>query len=227
MKTLLLGGSGTLGTELQKLDNSIIAPPRTEVDIRLESNVYDYLKKIQPDVVILSAAVIDNNYIESYPNHGILTNIIGTSNVALVCHTLNIRLIYISTDYVYNGNTNNQYHKETDDINPANLYAWTKLGGECAVRCVTNHLIIRTSFGTSKFPYNEAFDKQYTSKDYVDNIAPMILHASHSNTQGILNIGTERKTLYEYALTRNPNITKLNTKYKDYSLNTTKYNEIN
>jgi dTDP-4-dehydrorhamnose reductase len=71
------------------------------------------------------------------------------------------------------------------------------------VRLVPNHLIIRTSFGSTTFPYEEAWTNQLVSKDYVDVIAPMILEASKSNIVGVLNIGTESKSLYEYAQKRN------------------------
>jgi len=224
MKILLFGGSGTLGTELQQLDKTLICPPKGEVNIRYIDEVRTCIKHHSPDIVIHSAASISNIDIEKNPEIGIETNIIGTSNVSIVCAQNDIRLVYISTDYVYNGKTGN--YTETSPIDPTNIYAWTKLGGECAVKCVSNHLIIRTSFGTTTFPYTVAYDNQYTSKDYVDVIAPMILNAVNSKTIGVLNIGTDRKSMYEYATERNDAILKKNTNFKDHSLNTKKYYEI-
>jgi ubiquinone/menaquinone biosynthesis C-methylase UbiE len=112
-------------------------------------------------------------------------------------------LVYISTDYIYKGDRGN--YKETDEILPFNIYAWTKLGGECAVKGVKNHLIIRTSFGRS-FSYRQAFVDKWTNKDYVERIAPMIYDAAVSPMTGVLNLGTKRKTLYDHAAEKNPEV---------------------
>ena len=58
-------------------------------------------------------------------------NIIGTANVVNVCNEFNIKLIYFSTGYVYEGKKGN--YSEKDPVLPINNYAWSKLGGECAV----------------------------------------------------------------------------------------------
>ena len=168
--------------------------------------------------------MIDNRKIEKEPIEGILNNIIGTANVSIQCTKFNSRMVYISTDYVYKGSKGN--YSEENEVLPFNMYAWTKLGGECSVKCVPNHLIIRTSFGSDKFPYDIAFENQYTSKDYVSVIAPMIYKAATSDMTGILNIGTQRKSMYEYAIQKNPNITKIETEYQDHSLNTFRFHEI-
>ena len=59
-------------------------------------------------------------------------NIIGTSNLVLECEKLNIKIIYFSTNYVYPGKKGN--YKETSPLLPVNNYAWSKMGGECAVQ---------------------------------------------------------------------------------------------
>lgn len=204
MKILLFGGSGTLGKELIKINKDIISPIRNEVNVCNSFDVYNCINKHQPDIVIHAAGIIDNRVIEKNPQDAILNNIIGTANVAMQCCAFNTRLIYISTDYVYPGDRGN--YKESDPIFPFNLYSWTKLGGECSVMAVKNHLIIRTSFGKNTFDYSEAFSDKWVSKDYVDVIAPMIYESAISPLTGILNIGTDRKTIYEYARQRNPNV---------------------
>ena len=201
MKIVLFGGSGLLGRQLTGLNNNIIAPTHREVDITDSERVDRYLAETQPEMVIHAAAVTDNRLVESNPTDAIRANIIGTAHIALSCLKRKIRLVYISTDYVYKGDRGN--YKETDEILPFNKYAWTKLGGEASAQCVENHLIIRTSFGPTTFPYQQAFSDKWTSKDYVDIIAPLILEASLSPLTGILNLGTERKTIYSYAQARN------------------------
>lgn len=204
MRILLFGGSGLLGTELQKLDPEIIRPTHEYVNINDSWNMCKYIHEVRPDIVINAVAEKNNEKITSDPTQAIKTNIIAASHIALKCLELGIRLVYISTDYIYKGDKGN--YREDDEILPFNLYSWLKLGGECATRAVKNHLIIRTSFGPSKFEHGFAFSDKYTSKDYVDVIAPMILEAAKSDKVGVLNIGTERKTIYEYAKKRNPDI---------------------
>lgn len=204
MKILVIGGSGTLGKELQKLDAALICPTHIMADICAKSDVRQIAAVYKPDIIINAAAIIDNRVLEGDPQAAIHTNIIGAAHVAQVCIEQNIRLVYISTDYVYKGDRGN--YKEDDEILPFNFYAWTKLGGECSAKGVRNHLIIRCSFGKSDFSYSHAFIDKWASKDYVDVIAPMILEAAKSPITGVLNIGTERKTLYNYAKERNSEV---------------------
>lgn len=204
MSIVLTGGSGLLGTELLKINPEMVAPSHSELDVNSYDSVIKFLLNNKPDIVIHAAAVIDNRILEKEPNKAISTNIIGTANVAMACNALKIRLIYISTDYVYPGEHGNC--KETDPLQPFNFYAWTKLGGECSVKSVKNHLIIRTSFGANEFSYDKAFIDKWASKDYVDIIAPMIYDAAISPITGVLNIGTERKTLFDYAHSRNDSV---------------------
>jgi dTDP-4-dehydrorhamnose reductase/SAM-dependent methyltransferase len=203
MRILLFGGHGNLGTELRKLDPKIIAPTKHEVDITNIDAIFNYVDDYKPDIIINAAAEIDNRNIEKFPVIGINTNIIGAANVSMVCQESKMRLVYISTDYIYKGDRGN--YKETDEILPFNMYSWTKLGGEASVVCVPNHLIIRTSFD-NKFNYNQAFIDKWTSKDYVSVIAPMILEAAKSPLTGVLNLGTERKNLYEFAHKTNKDV---------------------
>ena len=203
MKIMLFGGSGTLGRELLKINPSIISPTHNEVNVDNLSHLWDYINIHRPDVVIHAAAMTDNRIIERNPRTAVFTNIIGTSHVAVSCCDFDIRLVYISTDYIYKGDRGN--YKETDEILPFNIYAWTKLGGECAVKGVKNHLIIRTSFGRS-FSYRQAFVDKWTNKDYVERIAPMIYDAAVSPMTGVLNLGTKRKTLYDHAVEANQEV---------------------
>jgi SAM-dependent methyltransferase len=204
MRIILFGGYGTLGTELQKLNPDLICPKRSEVDIRYEKEVRYFIKSHRADIVINAAAVIDNRVLETYPERAISTNIIGAANIANVCSESNMRYVYISTDYVYKGDRGN--YTETDEILPFNFYAHTKLGGECSAYGVKNHLIIRCSFGKSNFSYPQAFIDKWSSKDYVDVLAPMIYEAALSPLTGVLNLGTERKTLFSHARERNDNV---------------------
>jgi dTDP-4-dehydrorhamnose reductase len=176
-----------------------------------------------PDIIIHAGAVTDSTFVKTNPTLAINTNIVGTANISNYCIQHQKRLVYISTDYIYEGTVGN--YKETDPILPYNEYAWTKLGGECSVCLVPNHLIIRTSFGSDEIFYENSWTNQLVSKDYVDVIAPMILKSALSNITGILNIGTEAKSVYEYVQKRN----KTNPIQKEistnFTLNTEKYEQ--
>lgn len=219
---LVIGGTGILGSELGRLDSRIIL-------LNSEYDIYDFKKlekkinDVNPDIIINCASIKSENVSEN-PIISININLIGACNISKHCIVNKRRLVYISTDYVYSGEKGN--YKETDGINPVNDYAWTKLGAESSTRLVKDHLIIRTSFGSSNFPYKEAWDNQIVSKDYVDVIAPKILKASTSKVTGIINIGTNPKTMYEYAMRRNiVKKGKIKTS-KNFSLNTEKYEEL-
>jgi dTDP-4-dehydrorhamnose reductase len=217
----ITGKSGILSQELQKIEYIEI----------LDSFNYDItsasfskkVSKINPDIIIHAGAITDSNTVNQNPTIAINTNIIGTANVSNYCIQNNKRLVYISTDYVFGGDVGN--YKETDSFLPYNKYAWTKLGGECSVQLVPNHLIIRTSFGPSKVPYEGAWVNQRVSKDYIDIIAPMILKAVKSDMVGVLNIGTKPKTLYEYASKRNKVKPIKKEQNKNFTLNVEKYEQ--
>lgn len=197
MKTLILGGTGLLGSELKKINDDLICVGSNACNICEMDDLAYIINLHEPDLVILCAAELNNSPVLPL----ISTNIIGTANVATACLIKGIRIVYISTDYVYKSDLGN--YKESDPVLPFNDYAWSKLGGECSVRMVPDHLIIRTSFGPNEFPYEYAYNNKWTSKDYVDIIAPMILKAAKSYLTGIINIGTESKTIYDLANQRN------------------------
>jgi hypothetical protein len=169
--------------------------------------VADYVAVHQPDVILHAAAITNNRAVESNPGAAENVNVEGTANLVKACEGTRIRFVYMSTDYVYKGDRGN--YSETDAVDPFNLYASTKLAGEQVVRRVPNHLIIRASFGASEFAYPNAFSDKWSSKEYVDEIAPGILKAARSPLTGILNMGGERRSMYEYAFERNPGVNKI------------------
>ena len=202
MRVLMLGGTGLLGSEFKKISNFILSG--SEIDITNQNELFSKLNVIQPDIILLAAAKTNSVDIDKNPLSAIETNIIGPANVTKYCMINNIRLVYISTDYVYD--STGMEHKEDEPLNPFNYYAWSKLGGECSVRGYNNSLIIRTSFGSNEYPYEFAYSDRFVSKDYVDVIAPMIKDLVLSNETGIINVGTKDKNLFEYAQERNPNV---------------------
>src|SRR3989344_4554304 len=203
MKLLMTGGSGLLGREILKLDPSIISPSHNEMDITDEKKVLAVLQKHQPDIVLHLAAETKPLEHEKTPEPGLKINIIGTANVALACHSLGIRMVYTSTDYLYVGKGP---HKEDEPVFAPYRFSWSKLGGEAAVNMLRNFLILRLSFGPVPFPHEKVYLGQWNSKLYVDEIAPLVLAAAKSTATGIMNVGGPRPSLEDYARRTKPDI---------------------
>ena len=85
-------------------------------------------------------------------------------------------------------------YREEDELHPVNKYAWSKLGGECAVRLYDRSLIVRTSFGPDVFPYERAFVDQWTSRESVSVVARKLVELVDSERTGVVHVGGPRRT---------------------------------
>lgn len=221
-----------MGSEFMKILPDINYPSSKEFDVTNYDQMKKYVASSGCELIIHAAAFTSPPFIDKNPLKALETNIIGTSNVVKLCIEFDIRLIYISTDYVFKGDKGD--YKESDPVYPVNKYAWSKLGGECAVRMYDKALIVRTSFGPNIFPYEKAFIDQWTSRESVAVIANMINKLIDKDITGIIHVGGERKTVFEYAKKLNPTreIGKLSIKDVsfnvpvDTSLNCDKYSEL-
>lgn len=199
----MTGGGGLLGKEIRKLEPNIISPTHDQLDITNLKSVLAALKKYKPDKILHLAAANKPPEHETNPEPGLSVNIIGTTNLCLACHSANIKLIYVSTDYVYTGTGP---HKEEEALFPPSRFTWSKLGGECAVRMLKKFLILRVDFGPIPFPWEKVYNDHYVSKLYVNEMALLVLKAAKSNADGVMNLGGERISLEEYARKTVPNI---------------------
>lgn len=229
---LFTGGSGLLGSEMKKLLPKGYFPSHNEFDIKNYVQIRDYLKNKEISQIIHAAAITSPPIVDKSPIEAIETNIIGTANIVKLASENDLKLVYISTDYVFRGNKGN--YIEEEEVFPANKYAWSKLGGECAVKMYNNSLIIRTSFGPNKFPYEKAFVDQWTSRESVSVIAKKIKSLLDKDIKGVIHIGGSRRTVFEYArsLDSSKEIGKLSIKEvkfnvpEDTSLDCSKYNKL-
>lgn len=207
----LTGGSGTLGAEMIKQSHkfgiNFIAPTSSECNIVEYRSVYDNLAKFKGKVVVHCAAATDVKKIETNPIGAMYTNVCGTINLIQYCQHFEKKLIFISTDYVFDGEKGN--YDTTDPVNPISKYAKTKTAAELLVRTIDNSLVIRTSFFGYDFPYDKAAADQWSTKDYVDVIAPLILERLNDNDSGIIHVGTDKTTTYEKATRRKPDVEKV------------------
>jgi len=210
MRVLLTGGNGLLGRhlikELIKSNISFYAPTRNECDIIDLSQINLMVFNYKPDIVIHCAAIAKYKDVELDPQKALRTNVEGTCNITNACMTNNTRLVYISTSHIFDGQKGN--YTTSDPINPLTKYAKTKAAGEYTVGVHDNSLIIRTEFCESIFPFEYAYIDKWSSKEYVDILAPQILNACLSSQKGIIHLGGKRKTFYDFALIRNPKVKK-------------------
>lgn len=187
------GGSGERSVEVSH-DGALSVPDRD-----LDTNL---CRPCPWDVLVHAAAFTSPPKVDQDPDRAIRVNIVGTANVARLCLAYRMKLVYISTDYVFRGDRGN--YSEEDPVYPVNAYAWSKLGGECAARLVPGALIIRTSFGPDVFPYPKAFVDQWTSREPVSVIARKLTDVLRSDISGVLHLGGPRRTVYEYAQAVSP-----------------------
>ena len=149
MKVLLTGGKGMLGRTLcrELTDFEVIPTDLPEGDITNPAVFDALLKAHRPDVVIHCAAMTAVDKCETEIDLAYKLNAFGTANVASACHRNGIRLIAISTDYVFEGDSDRPYH-EFDRPNGGNtVYGKSKFAGEEAIRCYCpDHVICRISW---------------------------------------------------------------------------------
>ena len=196
-KILFTGGSGLLGSEFRKILPDIDYPSSSVFNVTNYAQMKSYIESKGFELIVHAAAFTSPPQIDKDPGKAVDVNIIGTCNVVKLCMEFDVRLIYICTDYVFRGDRGN--YKEDDAVYPVNKYAWSKLGGECAVRLYDKSLIIRTTFGPNFFPYEKAFIDQWTSRESVSVIALKISKLIDKDITGVLHVGGGRRTVFEFA----------------------------
>ena len=229
MKFLVTGSAGLIGNQLV-LDLTTMKQtvyscyyqtiPSKGIPIYLDltdlDNITTIFEEIKPDVVIHLAALTDVEYCESNPKLAYLVNTTATEKIVKESEKLGSFLIYLSTDYVFDGK--NGLYDEADSTNPINEYAKTKLYGEQAVKnCNTKWSILRTSTPFGYHSIKKTFpewivenikskkllnivEDQFTSPTYIPNLSKMILEVSKYNYEGLLHIsGSTRISRYEFA----------------------------
>ena len=117
---------------------------------------------------------------------------------------LKIKLIYFSTNYVYEGKNGN--YKETDPVLPVNNYAWSKLGGESSVQMYKNSLILRVCMTEEPFIHKTAFSDVQTNFIFQKEVANILFKIL--NYKGIINIGGKIQSPYNFGKKYNKNLKK-------------------
>lgn len=225
MKRLFItGGSGLLGSRFSKFTdeyevtttyNKNPKEHSVKLDITDEKDVLNKIKSLSPDLVVHSAALTNVDYCEDHQEEAYRINAQGTLNMVKACEKIDSKLIYVSTDFVFDG-TEGSY-KETDKTNPISYYGLSKLKGEEFVQeSDIKSAIARVSV---LYGWHENFNyvmwvidelkkgnninivtDEYNSPTYAENAAEAILKIFSKNKEGIYHIaGDERINRFDFA----------------------------
>lgn len=230
-RLLIIGGSGLLGSSIVRIAAQNFEVYATyylhpvqisdctlvPLDIRDRDETLSLLGKIKPNIVIHTAALVDVDYCEEHPREAWLINAEGTENVALASKKAGAKLIYISTDSVFDGEKG--MYTEADAPRPVNIYAKTKLEGETRIQhLLPDSLVIRTAFYSRSLPGRHSlaewiitelkkggtlrmFTDVFFSPIPADTLAEAMLEMYSKGLTGIYHVGgTERCSKYTFGL---------------------------
>jgi len=146
MRVAIIGASGQLGTDLVKAFDDFEVFPLTHRDVDVTNpETLEVLNKIRPDVIVNTAAYVRVDESEFYPEKAFAVNAIGALNVARVAEKIGSINVYVSTDYVFDGEKGEPY-VESDLTNPVNVYGLSKLAGEIStVNYSSKHYVVRVA----------------------------------------------------------------------------------
>ncbi|MBP2045446.1 dTDP-4-dehydrorhamnose reductase [Methanobacterium aggregans] len=227
MKNLFItGGSGLLGSKFgylagDRYDITVTHhknPVQNSVsfDITDEEDVINKISLLNPDFVVHSAALTNVDYCEDHPDEAWNINVNGTENIAKACEKTGSKLVYVSTDFVFDGERG--MYLEDDETNPLGHYALTKLKGEEVIQKYdVDHAVARVSvlYGWHScmnfvtWVINELKNgmeinivtDQYNSPTLADNAAEAILKLFELDKTGVYHTaGGERINRFDFAL---------------------------
>jgi dTDP-4-dehydrorhamnose reductase len=217
MKILVTGGKGQLGRAFGAIKSpfyDIYCLDKDELDFTKIYEVQKTIDEIKPSIVIHAGAYTNVEMAGENILEAIKINVTGTRNIAEVCEWNNIKMVYISTDYVFDGKKTIPY-VEADIPDPLNVYGMTKLHGEEVVQEVCKkHYIVRTSwmFGEGKNFVQAIINltkeqdnvkiicDQVGNPTYAPDLAKAILELIETDIYGIYHITNSGAcSWYEYA----------------------------
>jgi dTDP-4-dehydrorhamnose reductase len=234
MRVVVLG-DGLLGSEIVKQTGwDFISRKKDGFDITQENLYWEHFIESFHGVIFSPRYEVLVNCIahtDTYSTNKDLhwdVNYKSVVNLSNYCSKEKIKLVHISTDYVY---TNSVDEASEDDIpiHGNNWYSYTKLLGDSYVQLDPNHLVLRGTHKETPFKYKEAWINQIGNFDYVDVISKLIINLINKKATGLYNVGTELKTMKDLAYKTNFSILpKLinNSTPLNVSMNINKLNKI-
>lgn len=219
MKVLVTGVKGQLGydvvNELKKRNLEAVGVDIEDMDITVEESVNRVIGEVSPDAVIHCAAYTAVDAAEDHAELCRCVNAQGTANIAGMCKELDIPMVYISTDYVFDGQGERPWEPE-DDRHPLNVYGQTKYEGELAVQnALTKYFIVRIAwvFGVNGGNFIKAMlnkskttdhitvvNDQFGSPTYTYDLARLLVDMVQTDKYGIYHATNEGIcSWYEFA----------------------------
>ena len=219
MKLLITGSKGQIGYYLQKALSDehleLFLTDRNNMDITDYEQTNSTVATIKPDIIIHSAAYTSVDACETNPNEAYRVNALGTRNLAIACNNVNAKMLYISTDFVFDGTKESPYI-EFDEPNPLNIYGKTKLAGEEFVKSLLNKFfIVRTSWLYGSHGNNfvktiqnlakqkgiiKVVDDQTGSPTFAEDLVEIILQLIKTDYYGIYHCSNDGQcSWYEFA----------------------------
>ena len=210
MKVLVTGANGQLGydvvKELQKQNIECFGATRKDFDIIDFEATRNFIINYSPDAVIHCAAYTAVDKAEDEKEQCYLVNFEATENIARICKKINAKLLYISTDYVFNG-TKDGFYEVDDETNPINVYGKSKLLGEKAVqKILKKYFIVRISWVFGKHGNNfvktmmrlgkelkeiNVVSDQYGSPTYTADLSSLLVEMIKTEKYGIYHATNE------------------------------------
>jgi dTDP-4-dehydrorhamnose reductase len=218
MKVLVTGSAGQLGQDLvhllQQQGHEVLGCDRQEMDITDLDQCTEVISGFSPDAVIHCAAHTAVDIAETDVDAAYLINATGSRNVALAAEKSGAKLVYISTDYVFDGMGTQPYH-EYDNTDPQSIYGKSKRAGEILVQSLSSKFfIVRTSWVYGKYgnnfvktmlklgqekPLLQVVDDQQGSPTYTVDLARFLLELIQTEKYGIYHASnSESCTWYEF-----------------------------
>lgn len=209
MKQLILvtGGNGRFAQILKK-ENKILNLKfllKNELNILNLKSIERCLLKYKPKMLFHCAGLSRPMYLhDENISKSIDLNIIGTANIVKVCSKYNIKIIYFSTGYVYEGKKGN--YSEKDPVKPFNNYGLSKLGGETSVLMYRNSLILRITMMEKPYPFKKAYTNLISNFIYHEDLVKILPQVI--TKKGIINIGGKKQSVYDFVKKTKKNIKK-------------------
>ncbi|GKW41460.1 NAD(P)-dependent oxidoreductase [Pectobacterium carotovorum subsp. carotovorum] len=219
MRILLTGANGQLGRCFQDrlpAEWEILATDTAELDITEIEHIEQTVKQFKPDAIVNAAAYTAVDKAESEPELAAKINVTGPENLAIVASKQGIRLVHVSTDYVFDGNAAEPY-SEDSATNPLSVYGKTKLAGEQAVaKASSEAIIVRTAWVFSEYGNNfvktmlrlgkerdalSVVNDQRGCPTYAGDLAQAIISLLEKNAEGGIYhyCGDKEVSWYEFA----------------------------
>jgi dTDP-4-dehydrorhamnose reductase len=205
MRVLIIGASGMLGHDLQREwpQDELIPASSKDADIRDAEQVRALISRARPDAIVLAAAYTDVEGSERNSELAFAVNGKGAENVARAAKEIDAAILYVSTDYLYDG-TGTRAYEPADAIAPLNVYGKSKAAGEAAVQAhARSWCIVRTSWlfgaGGASFPEKilraaetrpelTVVADQTGSPTFTRDLAGAIRDLIRKKVQGVVNV---------------------------------------